>query len=129
MSHCYFTRFNPERKRPFWFCPAALLGINRNPKQKYFLDPAKDSWGPYYQGTAISVLSKKWKILTPACKLIFFGQMTSFEVLWKYTLLTLSNKITVWCIAFTYKKNMNAVFECKSSSYPPFRQDLIILFC
>ena len=35
-THCYFTRLNPKRKGPFYFCLPALLGIHRNLKQKEF---------------------------------------------------------------------------------------------
>ena len=30
LPHCYFTRLNPKRKGPFYFCLPALLGIHRN---------------------------------------------------------------------------------------------------
>ena len=35
-SHCYFTKLNPKRISHFYFCLLVLLGIHRNPKQKFF---------------------------------------------------------------------------------------------
>ena len=34
---CYFTRLNLKRISPLKFCLPALLGIDRNPRQKVFL--------------------------------------------------------------------------------------------
>ena len=43
--------------------------------KKNLWNPARDSWGPYYQDTVISALSEKlpkWHFLAPACNLMCF---------------------------------------------------------
>ena len=67
ISHCYFTRLNLKKMGPLQFCLPVFLGIHRNPK---------------------------WHFSIPAWNLIFFfsffGEMPSFEVLWKCHFMILS---------------------------------------
>ena len=63
ITHCYFIRLNPKRISPCQFYLPALLGIHRNPRQKYFFESRINSNnGPFITIPIKSFGSKKLQV-------------------------------------------------------------------